>query len=96
MRPSASILTRPKRWPILARPCASGAIGGSGRALREGDRDRVRQCRCPLQFGQCAGAQWRFDEAIAQYRKALDLQPDRPEIRRNLDYILSLCAKSKR
>jgi Flp pilus assembly protein TadD len=46
-------------------------------------------------LGNALARQWRLDDAIAHYRKALDLQPGRAEIRKNLDIVLTIRAKQK-
>ena len=61
-----------------------GEAGRSGRLLPPGPGTEARLCRGTQQPGRCLEDQGKLDEAVACYRRALELKPDFAEAHNNL------------
>ena len=61
-----------------------GEAGRSGRLLPPCTGTEAGLCRGTYQPGQCLAEQGKLDEAVACYRRALELRPDLPRLHHNL------------
>ena len=71
---------------VIASP--SGQARGGRRVHSAGDRVEGERGRLPLQPGQCVAGPGKPDEAVACYRRALELKPDYAEAHNNLGVAL--------
>ena len=74
----------PRRTTTWAMLQGAGEAGRSGRLLPPGTGTEAGLCRGAQQPGQCLQDQGKLDEAVACYRRALELKPDYAEAHNNL------------
>ena len=72
-------------WLFLDRGRLDEAIG----EYRKNRGNDAQRCSGPQLSWPRPGRQWTFDEAIAQYRKALEIRPDYPEAHNHLGNALA-------
>ena len=81
-----------RRGPLQPGQCAEGQgpVGRGHRLLQEGHRTRPEARRCPLQPGHAIWlSKGDFDEAIACFSKAIELDPKHAEAHCNLGFALA-------
>ena len=74
----------PERTTTSAMPCMTREAGGGGGGLPQGHRTQARLPRAYNNLGNALGDQKKLEEAVAAYRKAIELKPDYPEAYNNL------------
>jgi tetratricopeptide (TPR) repeat protein len=64
-------------------------VGGGDRLLSESDRSCPQRCYRILSFRRCLATQQRWHEAVAEYRKSVEIEPNSLESQDHLGFALA-------